>query len=208
MPAFIMIGSMIIPAISPGCSSKARATASRSLNGTMIVERHDGVGDARAGGDVRRPARRSDVAGVGRDRDLDRVVVPVVAALDLQDQIAARDRPHEMNRVHRRLGTRVAETPERLAEPAGELLGDEDRVFCGLCEVRPAADLGPHGLDDRGMGVTGQAGAVAAVQVDVLGPVDVVDLGTGPVTEPYGLRTRDLPAGGHARRRATLSPDR
>ena len=37
MPAFIMIGSMIIPAISPGCSSKARATASRSLNGTMIV---------------------------------------------------------------------------------------------------------------------------------------------------------------------------
>ena len=125
-------------------------------------------------------------------------MVPVVAALDLQNQIAARDRPHEMNRVHRRLGTRVAKTPERLAEPAGELLGDEDRVLCGLCEVRPAADLGPHGLDDRGMGVTGQAGAVAAVQVDVLGPVDVVDLGTGPVTEPYGLRTRDLPAGGHA----------
>ncbi len=31
IPAFIMIGSMIIPATSAGCSSRSRATPSRSL---------------------------------------------------------------------------------------------------------------------------------------------------------------------------------
>ena len=34
--------------------------------------------------------------------------------------------------------------------------------------------------DDRGMGVAGDGGAVAAVHVDVLGAVDVVDLDPAP----------------------------
>ena len=37
IPAFIMIGSMIIPAIWPGYSSSSRATPSRSLKPTTRV---------------------------------------------------------------------------------------------------------------------------------------------------------------------------
>ena len=37
MPAFIMIGSRIIPAIWPWCSASTRSTAPRSLNGTMTI---------------------------------------------------------------------------------------------------------------------------------------------------------------------------
>ena len=97
----------------------------------------------------------------------------------------------------------VASVPELQKRQSGwpkaccELLGDDDRVLGRLGEVRASADLGPHRLDDRRMGVPGEAGAVAAVQVDVLGPVDVVDLGAGPVAQPDGLRARDLPARGH-----------
>ena len=136
--------------------------------------------------------------GVGRDRYLHRVVVPVVAALDLDDEVPARDRPHEMDGVHRRLGPRVAKAPQRLPETSSELLCHDDRVLGGLGEVRAPGDLGPHRLDDRGVCVPGEAGSVATVKIDVLGPVDVVDLGAGPMAEPDGLRTRDLPARGHA----------
>ena len=37
MPAFIMIGSTIIPATSPGCRRSAASTAARSLNGTTVT---------------------------------------------------------------------------------------------------------------------------------------------------------------------------
>ena len=51
----------------------------------------------------------------------------------------------------------------------------------------PRDHLGAHGLDDRRMGVAGQARSVSAVEVDVLSAVDVVDLGPGPVTQPDRL---------------------
>ena len=35
----------------------------------------------------------------------------VVSALDLDDQVAAGDRPRQMDRIHRRLGARVGEAP-------------------------------------------------------------------------------------------------
>ena len=37
MPAFIMSGSMIMPAIFPACSSSARSRTARSLNGTTTT---------------------------------------------------------------------------------------------------------------------------------------------------------------------------
>ena len=37
IPAFIMIGSRIMPATCPGCSVSARSTAPRSLNGTTVT---------------------------------------------------------------------------------------------------------------------------------------------------------------------------
>ena len=51
------------------------------------------------------------------------------------------------------------------------------------------------------MGVAGQAGAVAAVHVDVLGPVHVVDLRACPVADPDRLGAGDLPARGHPARK-------
>ncbi|WP_234881527.1 hypothetical protein [Mycolicibacterium smegmatis] len=45
------------------------------------------------------------------------------------------------------------------------------------------------------MAVPGDGGAVAAVHVDVLRPVDVVHLGPVPVAHPHGLRLGDLPVG-------------
>jgi hypothetical protein len=59
-------------------------------------------------------------------------------------------------------------------------------------------DLRFDGFDDGGVTVAGQGGAVAAVQVDVLVAVDVVDLRALAVAEPDRLRRGDLPAGGDA----------
>ena len=61
--------------------------------------------------------------------------MPVVGALDLDDQVASGDRPHQVDRVHRRLGARVVEPPLRQAEPVGQRLGDDDRVLGRLGEV-------------------------------------------------------------------------
>ena len=92
----------------------------------------------------------------------------------------------------------LREPPLRQAEPAGELLRDRQRVLGGLGEVGAAGDLAADRLDDRRVRVPGQRDAVAAVQVDVLVAVDVVELGAAAVAEPDRLRAGDLPARGHA----------
>ena len=152
--------------------------------------------DPGAGRDLVRPARGADLVDLGVDRDLDRVVMAVVAALDLDDQVAAGDRAHQVHGVHRGLGAGVGEPPQRQPEPAGQLLGDHDRGARGLGEVGAERGLGANRLHDRGVAVPGQRHAVPAVQVDVLVAVDVVDLGALAVAEPDRLRPGDLPAGG------------
>src|ERR1700689_2298077 len=99
----------------------------------------------------------------------------VVAAFDLDDQVASGDRPHYVNRVHRRFGARVGEPPQRQLEPLGQLPGDSQRVASWLSEVGAARTLPLNGFDDRRVRVPGQRDTVAAVQVDVLVPVDVVE---------------------------------
>ena len=64
--------------------------------------------------------------------------------------------------------------------------------------MRAPAHLAADRLDDRGMGMAGDRGAVAAVHVDILGAVDVIHLRPGAVAHPHRLRLRDLPV----RRRA------
>jgi hypothetical protein len=63
-----------------------------------------------------------------------------------------------------------------------------------LGEVRTAADLAADCLDDGRVSVTGEAGAVASVEVNVFGAIDVVDLRSAPVADPDSLRAGDLPA--------------
>ncbi len=160
----------------------ARVLLEHAGDRSKVVERsderqgHDRLGDAGVRWNARRPVGGSDLGGVGRDGDLHRVVVPVVTALDLDDEVASGDRPHQVDRFHRRLGPRVAKAPQGLAEAGSELLRDDNRVLRRLREVRAPGDLGSHRLHDRGMGVPSEASTVAAVEIDVLGPVHVVDL--------------------------------
>src|SRR6201999_1055688 len=74
-----------------------------------------------------------------------------------------------------------------------------------LGKVSTAPDLLLHGPDDGRVGVPGQRGAVAAVQVDVGVPVHVVDLRALAVAQPDRLRRGDLPAGGDAAGQRALS---
>jgi len=69
----------------------------------------------------------------------------------------------------------------------------QNRVLGGLGEVRAPAHLTADRLDDRGMGVAGDRGAIAAVHVDVFGAVDVVHLRPAPWLIHHGLGLGDLP---------------
>jgi hypothetical protein len=60
--------------------------------------------------------------------------------------------------------------------------------------VRAQGNLLGDGFVDCRMGVAGQGGAVAAVQVDVLVAVDVIDLRALAMAQPDRLRRGDLPA--------------
>src|ERR1700691_2285840 len=91
---------------------------------------------------------RADLVGVRADRYLHRVMVTVVAALDLDDRVPAGDGAHEVNRVHRRLGAGVAKAPLRQAEPGGKLLGDDDSVLGRRGEVRADTALPAAALHD------------------------------------------------------------
>src|ERR1700730_6592091 len=100
--------------------------------------------------------------------DLHGVVVAVVAALDLNDQVAAGEGTHEVDRDHGGLGAGVGEPPLRQAAPAGQFGGDDDGVGGRLGEMGAARDLVADGADDGRVRVAGQRGTVPAVQVDVL----------------------------------------
>src|SRR6266704_1627727 len=63
--------------------------------------------------------------------------------------------------------------------------------------MRAECHLVADRADDGRVTMPGQCRAVAAVQVDVLVPVNVVDLRALAVAEPDRLRAGDLPAGRH-----------
>ena len=86
MPEFIMIGSMSIPAIFPGFASSSLATDGRSLKPTTSVRSVIAFGIPVLDGHGIGLVGRADLVGVRADRHLHRVVVAVVAALDLDDQ--------------------------------------------------------------------------------------------------------------------------
>src|SRR5204862_1366400 len=78
----------------------------------------------------------------------------------------------------------------------------------GLGEVGAPPGLGADRLDHGRMRVPGQGRPVAAVQVDVLVAVDVVDHAAAAVAQPDWLRHRDLPAGRDAAGQRAASPGR
>ena len=83
--------------------------------------------------------------------------------------------------------------PKRLPSSSATMMASS----VGWAKWVPGPTRRVHSLDDRRVGVPGQARTVAAVHVDVFGPVDVVDLRAGAVADPDRLGACDLPARGH-----------
>ena len=103
-----------------------RSTMARSLKPTTTTRSRMPLGMPVLPATADRPVGRSDLVRVRQHRHLHRVVVAVVAALDLDDQVATGGRAHQVHRVHRRLGAGVGEAPQRQPVAAGQLVGDDD----------------------------------------------------------------------------------
>ena len=182
-----------------------RSSAGRSLNGTMRTRSAICCGTpepgTRCGASI-----GPELVGRAEDRDHRRVVVTVVGALDLHHQLAAGDRAHQVERVHRGLGARVGEPPHRQTEPLAQRFGDDVGVLGRLGEVGAQRHPPLHGLDHGRMRVADDVHAVAAVHVDVLGAVDVPHASTEAAVDPHRHRTRAGPTGRHAAGHAALGP--
>ena len=182
----------------------ARVLGQHALHRVEVAERHDHrerdhrLGDRRAGAHGVRARLGARFLERRVHGELHVVVVAVVRALDLDDLRPAGRGAHQVDRVHRRFGAGVAEPPARQPEPAGQLLGDDDRVGDRLREVRPQRDaLGDRPHDD-GVRVPDEHDAEAGVQVHVLGAVGVEHPRALAVGHPDGLRWCGLPARRHA----------
>ncbi len=136
--------------------------------------------------------------GIGADREHQRVVVPVVRALDLDDHLATGVRPHETGGLERGFRAGIAEPPEREAEALDQAVADRVEVLRGLREMRATLDLSLDRLDDLRVRVADDHGAVAKVEVEVLVAVDVPQPVAQAVVDVDRVRRRSLPAGGDA----------
>ena len=125
---FIIAGSMISAATWPSRRSSTRSSACASLNGTERVSSVIARGIAGAVGDADRVVAVAERLERRIHGDHHGVVVAVVGALDLEDHVAAGSASRDVDRVHRRLGSRVGEAPLRQPEAPAQLLGDADRV--------------------------------------------------------------------------------
>jgi hypothetical protein len=184
----------------------------RPLERIQVVERHDPGELGDLGRDAERLRHRdrvvvgADLVGGRGDRHHHGVAVAVVGALDLEQDVAARDGPHQPHRVHRGLGAGVAEAPQRQAEALLQVLAANHGVLGRLGEVRAALDALGDDLGDPRMGVADGDGAVAVVEVDVLVAVDVDHLRAVAVSEVDRVRLGRLPARGDAARERLVRP--
>ncbi len=171
-----------------------------------LVERRDHrLGDpaARDPGAGRHGRRRLDGAHrLARRLDADQhvIVVAVVAALELDDLLAAGVAPRDANGVHGGLGAGVAEADEVGAESGPDLLGQRDPV---LDRERVAGAVGDPVLERLGqewMRVSGGQDAEGHVEVDVLVAVGVPDAAAARIGHEGRIRVIDLERAGHPER--------
>ena len=136
---------------------------------------HGGVGDP---GRTREAQRRQAAPRLGEQQ----VTVAVVVAGELHHRRPAREAAGGADGRHRRLGA-ARHQAHHLArrDPGADLLG-EQHLALGRGAVARAVGRGPlHGLDDGGVGVAGDDGAVRLHEVDVAGPLGVPHVGAlGP----------------------------
>ncbi len=197
----------------------ARVVSERLLDRLGIVERHDDHGlpqrlrDALRRGlggvpglVVLHAVAEAQHVGLGDHGEQHRVVVTVVRALHLDDLVAAGRGPGHADRVHRRLGARVHEPHLLELEPRADLLGQRDRRLGGHREVDAlVGDLADR-LDDLRVGMADHVHAEPAVEVGVLGAVDVPHARARSTLEVHGVRVSGLEVRRHAGRQALQGP--
>ena len=164
------------------------------LHSRQVVERndrcelHDGAGNAFALRERRGRVRGPHLVGRGLDRHHQRVVVAVVARLDLEDSLAPREPARDANRVQRRLGAGVGEAPLRLLEAARQLARHDHGVLDGLSEMRAPVYLLGDRVGDLRVSVADDHDAEPVVEVDVLVPIDVPHAAASAVVREHRLR--------------------
>ena len=179
--------------------------------GGVVVGDDDRVGEHAAGdaGGRRHRCRAVGRPGggeVGLHRDEQLVVVAVVAALDLDDLLAAGGATGDAHGVHRRLGAGVGEPPQRQAVALGEELGDDGVRLGGRDVERAVVELGlDRGADGR-VHVPGEQRAEAHVEVDVPVAVDVDHVRPGRVGDHDRMRVVGLEARRDAEREDLAGP--
>ena len=200
-PMFAATGSTIAAAI------RSPVLGEHPVDRCEVVERHrervarGALGHARRPGD---PERRHAAPGSLREQ---RVRVPVVAALELQDEVPSRTSAREADRAHRGLGAARHE-PDHLDrghrgdDPFGEL----DLELGRGSERGAARGRRASRVDDLGARVSEQERAPRLHEVDVAPAVGVDEVrALAPDGEPRGPahraerpHRRVHPAGDHA----------
>ena len=121
------------------------------------------------------------VPRIGVHAHLHIVVGAVIAALHLDDEIAAGERARRTQRVHDRLGTGVAKAHH---VDRGNAIDDDLRQSgLGLIRRRKRGAVGKsfcHGGDDRRVSVAVDQGCVVVEEIDVGAAVGVLDATTPP----------------------------
>jgi hypothetical protein len=148
-----------------------------------------GLGNPRAGLDPNRPKARPEVVG-GRSGggEQQRIVRPVVVALELEDQVARSPASCQPDRPHGRLRAGVGETqPVRPFEHLDDLLGGLDLGRLGHREGGAAFGRLRHRLGDVRVAVTEDHRPEAELIVDVLAAVHVEDMAALSPVDDEGL---------------------
>ena len=174
------LGSRITAATSPRCR-RMRSTSSRSL----AARHHRAEPEAR-----REPDRRRHVEG-RREAGHELVAPAVEMALEAEDRRAARVGARHPAGQHVGLGARVREAhPLAARHQRLDLLGPLDLERVVVAEVGAERRRLDDGLDDRGVGVAEEEGAVPEVVVDVPVAVDVPLVGALGPRDVGGERQR------------------
>ncbi len=115
-------------------------------------------------------------------------MVAVVAALELDDLLAAGVSAGDADGVHGRLGAGVAEPHEIGAEASLDLLGQDDAVLDGEGVAGAVGDTALKRFRELRMRVAGGEDAEGHVEVDVLVPVRVADAAAARIGHEQRVR--------------------
>ena len=176
----------------------------------LVERRHHGLGDPAArdpgaGWDAVRGIHIADQIARWLDADQHVVVVPVVAAFELDDLLAAGEAARHPDGVHRRLGARVAEADLVGSEATLQLLRHEDLILDregeGGADRRASLDR----LDEGGVRVAGGQHPERHVEVEVLVAVGVPHPGAAALADEERVRVVGLERAGDAERHRLAS---